>query len=514
MDHANPTHDRPSHEPLETFLDRYADVLKRVFRDPEDELRTTLERDVPPSDLRALLAAGPIRAFIPAEHGGRGGHVSEAMAVLETSGYESLAMSLTVGINGALFVQPVAKYGTPELQARVFPRFVHHQNMGGLMMTEPDFGSDALSMETAWWSEDGRVRIQGVKHWAGLTGAADFWLMTARARGSGDRLGRDVDFFVLDEHDPDQAVRVEERFHNLGLYAIPYGRNRVDVRVPEDQRLQPHRTGLKMMLDLLHRSRTQFPGMAIGFLRRLADEALDHVRTRYVGGRSLLTYDQVQRRVAELQASVTIASAMCVNAAETAGIDHDLSKNGLVANSVKAVVTDRMHEGAQSLLQLVGAKGYRLDHLAGAATVDARPFQIFEGSNDILYEQIATATLSAMRKAKEPHLGTFLSDFGPARRAGEAFRSLLDVRIETEMPQRRMVDFGRLVGQVVAAELVIDLGERGYRAERVRGALEQLRSEVRSAFATFRREDATTADEEPVAPGAWLAHVGTAGAKG
>ncbi len=514
MEHATPTHDRPSHEPLETYLGRYADVLRRVFRDPEDELRTPLVRGVPPSDLRALLASGPLRAFIPSEHGGRGGHVAEAMAVLETSGYESLAMSLTIGINGALFVQPVAKYGSPELQARVFPRFVRHQNMGGLMMTEPDFGSDALNMETAWWTEDGRIRIRGVKHWAGLTGLADFWLMTARSRGDGGRLGRDVDFFVLDEHDPDQAVVVEERFHNLGLYAIPYGRNRIDVRVPEEQRLRPHRTGLKMMLDLLHRSRTQFPGMAIGFLRRLADEALDHVRTRSVGGRSLLAYDQVQRRVAELQASVTIASAMCVNAAETAGIEHDLSKNGLVANSVKAVVTDRMHDGAQSLLQLVGAKGYRLDHLAGSATVDARPFQIFEGSNDILFEQVAAATLGAMRRAKERHLGAFLADYAPVRRAGETFRSLLDVQIDPDLPQRRMVDFGRLIGQVVAAELVIDLGERGYRAERVRGALEHLRAEVRSAFATFRSEDVTQPDEEPVEAGAWLAQVGRAGASG
>ncbi|MEX2501790.1 MAG: acyl-CoA dehydrogenase family protein [Trueperaceae bacterium] len=507
MEQATPTHARPTHEPLEVFLDRYRAVLRRVFRDPEDDLRTPLGHDVPPSDLRAMLATGPLRAFIPAEHGGRGGHVHEAMAVLETSGYESLAMCLTIGINGALFLQPVTKYGSPELRSRVFPRFVDHQNMGGLMMTEPDYGSDALSMETAWWTEGDDIRIRGVKHWAGLTGLADYWLMTARSRNAEGRLTRDVDFFVLDTHDPEQAVLVEERFRNLGLFEIPYGRNRVDVRVPNDHRLQPHRTGLKMMLDLLHRSRTQFPGMAIGFLRRLADEALHHVQTRHVGGRSLLAYDQVHRRLAELQASVTLASAMCVHASERAGIEHDLSKDGLVANVVKAVITDRMHDGAQSFLQLMGAKGYRQNHLAGRALIDARPFQIFEGSNDILYEQIGTATLGAMRKAKERHLGTFLSEFAPARRAAEAFRSLLDVRIDADLPQRRAVDFGRLIGQVVSAELVIQLGERGYHAERVQAALEQLRSEVRSAFATFQREDTTRALDDTVETGAWLQQV-------
>jgi alkylation response protein AidB-like acyl-CoA dehydrogenase len=57
---------------------------------------------------------------------------------------------------------------------------------------------------------------------------------------------------------------------------------------------------------------------------------------------------------------------------------------GFEANIIKTVSSDLMQESAQTLVQLVGAAANKLNHIAGRAIVDSRPFQIFEGSNDIL----------------------------------------------------------------------------------------------------------------------------------
>ncbi|MBV5350204.1 acyl-CoA dehydrogenase, partial [bacterium] len=89
-----------------------------------------------------------------------------------------------------------------------------------------------------------------------------------------------------------------------------------------------------------------------------------------------------------LQSSFTIASAMCANSSQKAGIENDLSMSGVEANAVKSYVTDLMQNAAQSLVQMVGAKAYRLSHIGGRGITDSRPFQIFEGSNDMLYSQI------------------------------------------------------------------------------------------------------------------------------
>lgn len=494
---------------LSTFVASYSATLRRVYREQADAEEMHLRGGMPPSVLREILAHRPLSTFMPEDFGGRGGHVHEVFAVVEATGYESLALALTLGINGALFLQPVAKYGRDEIKGPISERFLEHQNMGGLMITEPGYGSDALSMETSFSQDaDGKgYRIQGVKHWGGLTGLADYWLLTARSRTESGRLGRDVDFFVSDTHRPEQAPVVEERFDNLGLHPIPYGRSRLDLVVPEEHRLIPRTTGLKMLLDVLHRSRLQFPGMAMGYLRRLLDEAVAHVRQRPVGGKMLVEYDQVQRRLADLQAAVTSCNAMCLYSSENALLGMDLSKHGVAANAVKAVITDYMQEAAQSLLQLVGAKGYRLSHVAGRSIVDSRPFMIFEGSNDILYEQLAQGIVKLARKSEHASLYRFLGTYDLTARAADYFKRTADFSLDESLPQRKVVDLGRALGRIITMELVIELGDRGFDSKLVASCLEQTRHDVDALLGSFHGEHEAPRLEEPDAMGSWLGFV-------
>jgi hypothetical protein len=285
---------------------------------------------------------------------------------------------------------------------------------------------------------------------------------------------------------------------------IPYGRNRIDTFLPEGRRLEPQGSGVRMLLDLLHRSRLQFPGMAMGFLRRMLDEARDHVRSRVVGGRTLSTYDQVQDRMAELQAAFTACSAMCSYTAGVAGVGNDCSVLSLPANSIKSVITDMMQASSQALLQLVGAKGYRRDHIAGSAVVDSRPFQIFEGSNDILYEQISEAVLKSMGRLKETNLYRFLAGFDLTSRAAAGVRDLLDFSVVSGIPQRRMVDLGRILGRIISMQMVIDLGDRGYRKDLVDNCLSMMRRQIRAFAGSFRDPLQTKLVDEYEEGSSWL----------
>ena len=495
----------PAQASLSAFLDAYRAKLHDVFRARADV--DPLARGVPDEAMREIQTCTPLSVWIPAEYGGRGGHVHECLSMLAASSYESLALSLTFGINGALFLQPVAKYGCESIKAPVFRRFLEDKHMGGLMITEPDYGSDALSMQTSYAECADHYRIRGTKHWGGLTGWADFWLITARRQGTDGGLTRDIDFFVCDVGAPGQEIVVEELYQNLGLYMIPYGRNRVDIEVPKAHRLQPKSTGIKMMLDVLHRSRVQFPGMGMGFLKRMLDEALAHCKERSVGGASLFDYDQVKKRIARLQASYTACSAMCAYTSEHAGLENDLSKNNVPANAIKTVVTDLMQEASQSLLQLFGAKGYRLDHIAGRSTVDSRPFQIFEGSNDILYQQISEAVLKSMRRLKEANLYEFLKSYELTSRAADRFKDVLSFEVDLKMPQRKLVELGRLLGRVISMELIIELGERGFRSDLVSNCLAEFKQDVLALLSSYRSGDVTPVVEDYVESSSWLSFV-------
>jgi alkylation response protein AidB-like acyl-CoA dehydrogenase len=492
---------------FDTFREAFRKKLRKVFTKRANFDQVSTQRGLPPFMMREIQSLTPLSVFIPEEYGGRGGHVHECQAILATASYESLALSLTLGINGALFLQPLSKYGHEEIKAPIFERFVQDKNMGGLMITEPDYGTDALNMKTSYTQEDGHYRVQGTKHWAGLTGWADFWLITARRQGQNGDLGRDIDFFVADMNRSEQMVEVEEFYENLGLYMIPYGRNHVDIRVPETHRLQPESTGIKMMLDTLHRSRIEFPGMGMGFLKRMLDEALAHSKERSVGGQALINYDQVQRRIADIQAAFTACSAMCLHTSEHASPEYNLSGATLTANSTKAVVTDLMQDAAQSLLQLMGGKGYRLDHVAGRSVVDSRPFQIFEGSNDVLYQQISESVLKSMRKKKERNLLSFLEDHELTHRAVDYFSDTLDFNVDQSLSQRKLVDLGRVLGRVVTMELVIELGDRGFRSDLISNCLQAFQEKVDGLLASYRREQTPSVIDDYVDGSSWLNYV-------
>ena len=468
---------------IRNLLEEFKASMKRAFHEENKIDLFCSTRGIPPAVLKELMSGNPLSLCIPKQFGGFGGSVRDNIAFVSAASYESLALSLTLGINNALFIQPVSKYGQESVKPKVFNQFLNHSCMGGLMITEPDFGSDALSMHTSFIGKDGTYHIRGKKNWAGLTGMADFWLLTARQRTDSGSLMRDIDMFICDVNAPQQNIVVEEYFENLGLYQIPYGRNHIDVFIPEDQRLIPRSTGIQMLLDLLHRSRFQFPGMGLGFIKRIMDEAIAHTKSRLVGNKHLFDYDQVQHRLTRLQANFTICSAFCLKSGEIAGLENDLSSLGLEANITKSVTSDIMQESAQSLLQLVGAKGYKLNHIAGRSVVDSRPFQIFEGSNDILYHQIAESVLKLMKTAKEKSVLQFLKGF--TTRAADRIKDLVNFDVEAPLIQRKLVEFGQVISRIVSMDLVLYLEESGFRKDLIDNTVIVLKQEISTLLNTF-----------------------------
>jgi hypothetical protein len=294
-----------------------------------------------------------------------------------------------------------------------------------------------------------------------------------------------------------------EKYQALGLYGIPYGRNEVDVRVPLAHRLQGDRGGLRMMMDLLHRSRSSFAGNAVGFIRRMVDEAMLHCGDRIVSGRRLLDYDQVRARIARLQGQWTCASALSLWSSENAGLGVDLSRAAQAASSVKAVSSDYLQESAQSLLQLVGAKGYVLNHIAGRAIVDSRPFQIFEGSNDVLYAQVGAKLADQMRRAGVTNLREQLAGDPLTAVGAEVAGAQLEIQVEERPIQRRLVEIGAIATRVFTLGAVLDMGTRGFAQDHISMAVGTLREDIATWASRLHLALAPDVSSEPLLPGAW-----------
>jgi alkylation response protein AidB-like acyl-CoA dehydrogenase len=479
----NNQNNHPKYGNFSDYINRYQSELHEVLNTHHEIETHNHIQGISAYLLRKVHGLTPLSVFIPREYGGWGGDPKECLTLLEAASYESIAVGLMFGINGALFIDPVSKFATNNVKPDIFRKFINEKAMGGLMITEPNFGTDALSMQTAYKETEKGYAIKGTKHWGGLTGLADFWIVTARKQKGDGKLARDIDMFICEMNDPVQRIEVVEFYQKLGLFLIPYGKNEIDIEVPSDQRLKPESMGIMMMMDSLHRSRLRLSGIGLGFIRRILDEAISHSRQRFIGGRNLLQFDQVQHRLAEIQAFFTLTSGLCHFASLNTSLKSNLSRLGLQANAMKAILTDMMQEAAQSLLQLVGAKGFRRDHFAGRAIVDCRPFQIFEGSNDVMYSQVSDMLIKEMAKIKQFNLFKFLKSYKDTELAAPEFKESIDVAINSGISQRQKVILGKVISHILALNHSLKMGNNGFSTDLVNQAIQMTKQRVASFIA-------------------------------
>jgi hypothetical protein len=167
-------------------------------------------------------------------------------------------------------------------------------------------------------------------------------------------------------------------------------------------------------------------------------------------------------------------------------------------------VSDLMQEVAQSATQLVGAQAYKLNHMAGRGIVDSRPFQIFEGSNDILYSQISENIVKLMKKAKQSNLYQFLKEFDLSSKASDYLKNILDFNIDTNLAQSKMVELGKILGRIMSSELVINLGEKGFNKELISNGINILNQEITTLMSGFKSEIQPILLENYQENGSWL----------
>jgi len=459
------------------FMVGFEEALKNIFSD-EHIHKLSMAGGLPSLIKTEIMPLRPLDIAIPKEYGGLGGKVKEFLAMLSAASYESLPLSLAMGINIGLFIEPVLKYASADVKGPIFDRFIKEQSLGGMMITEPNHGSNALHMQTSHIAHPGFYEVKGTKHWQGLTGLADFWLIASRNKTAAGDLGRDVDFFICDVHKEKQAIKVVEYYDTPGLHMIPYGRNELDLQIPKEFKLRHETSGVKMMLDILHRSRMQFPAMGMGFIKRMLDEAIDHCKNRMVGGSSLLAMDHIQYQLATIQSAYTMCSAMCIRSCKVSSIDHNLAGEGFEANSMKTVVSDLMQESAQLLVQMSGASGYKASHIGGRGIMDSRPFQIFEGSNEMLYTQIGDMACRMMKKQEENNLFAFLKLNTLTQKASPYFKKELSFTIDQSLSHRKLVDLGKIISRIICLGHVIDAGENGFRSDLVTNCISTVKQQV------------------------------------
>jgi alkylation response protein AidB-like acyl-CoA dehydrogenase len=405
--------------------------------------------------LNDFLALGPLHYFIPKTLGGQGDGPSSYLKLVENVSYYSLPLGLTLGITGSLFLLPFVKHASSALRGPVIQDFLTSPALGGMMITEPDGGTDVFGLSSRYTRKDDTLTLNGTKCWGGLTGRAGHWLVAARLQ-RGETLTKKLHLLYIPS--ASSGIEVEDYFDALGLQPITYGVTRYcNTEIPETHIMGPARqNGLRIIYDTLFRSRLGMSAITAGVCRRLVDEVAQRVSQRRTFGQCLSGYDQVQFRLSGLQHLHTINQQLLRHAQKYIIDRDDISGDYTLVNAVKVISSETLQAAADSSLQLFAAAGYKQNHLVGRAFVDARPFQIFEGSNDVLYENIYDVILGRHRGFNLDAIACELQryDLAMARNIPAAAQDLFDS--PGECTQREKVLYGQIVAWVFTLSILQD----------------------------------------------------------
>jgi acyl-CoA dehydrogenase len=345
---------------------------------------------------------GLFRAMFPASYGGLGLHPLMPILLAEVIGHYCLAVGTIFGASTFVMSLPLLLYGTEEQKQRYLPKLASGEWLGAFAMTEPDAGSDITNMATVATRRGSKYILNGTKKWITNAGRADVYCILARTDPNKDpRAG--MSCFIVERGTPGLSFGKLE--NKLGLRCVP---NRpiilTDVEVPAENLvgLQPNK-GFLQAFQSLTRSRVAVAALGVGVATGAYQEAVKYTSQRRQFGKRINEFQVVQHMLADLLVRIEAARALTYKAAVYAVVDEhrDASKYSAMAKYEASEMAMRVVTDA---LQLHGGYGFIKDSPVEKMFRDAKVLSIYEGTSQLLKNQIAAAIVTEAGRSQTDRL--------------------------------------------------------------------------------------------------------------
>ena len=127
--------------------------------------------------------------------------------------------------------------------------------------------------------------------------------------------------------------------------------------------------------------------------------------------------------------------------------------------------------------------------LGSRAIMDSRPFQIFEGPNEMLFSQVAEAVLKVVKRKSLSSLEEFFLLEPKWAFAADRFKKHLKFNLDYNIPQRKHVRLGELISRVICGQYVYEMKEAGFNAELAEASLDHLAQEISTLVNTYKMHE-------------------------
>lgn len=329
---------------------------------------------------------------VPTEHGGAGLDPLSCVLAFEALGYGCRDNGLIFAINNHVWActSYLLAHGTADQLRRWLPDLAAGTLVGAHALTEPEAGSDVLSLTTSARRDGDHYLLNGVKTFISNAPVADLFVAFARTGGDHTPGGpqRQLSAFVVPARAP--GVRLTRTWEKAGLRAPPMGElTLTDAVVPAADRLGEEGDGYRIFTSVVELERGFMFASCVGALRRILETAVAHASSRRQFGRPVGGFQAVAHKLADMRVRVELAQLIL----HRYGWLKANRRVALLESSIlKLFVSESLVASSLDAMQLHGARGYVSDFEVEREVRDALATTIYAGTSEIHRSIIARLT--------------------------------------------------------------------------------------------------------------------------
>ena len=341
-------------------------------------LQNDREERFPQEALDGLKQTGFIGMTIPEEYGGGGADPLSYLLLIEELGRGDANVRSIVSVHLGLVAGVIERLGTSAQKQRWLPQLATGEVLACFALTEPDFGSDAGSLQaSAVRTASGGYRINARKIFITNGTIAGLALVMARTGGPG---GKGVSAFLVPTDTP--GFTANKIHGKLGLRSCDTAELVLDdVEVGEDALLGGQEgTGMKAALSALGDGRMSIAASCTGIMQACLDSMISYTTQREQFGKKIAAHQLVQELIADTAVELDAARLMSWRAADLKSRGEDYA---LASSKAKLFATEASVRAANNCIQAYGGYGYVDEYPGGKYLRDARVTTLYEGTSQI-----------------------------------------------------------------------------------------------------------------------------------
>ncbi|WPV66526.1 acyl-CoA dehydrogenase family protein [Chitinophaga sp. LS1] len=330
--------------------------------------------------IKEMARAGYLGATFPEKYGGMAMDCISYGLVTEQFSKACSSARALLTVHTSLVGETILRWGSDKQKNKWLPLIAAGEKIAAFALSEPEVGSDARNIRTAYSRQGTKFLINGKKKWISFAEIADVFLVVAQDNGT-------VSAFLVDADTPGVTVTPMRGFMaNRGTYIAEI--TFTDLEVSEEQMLLSEGSGFTYIANTaLDYGRYSVAWAGLGLAQESLDAMCHYAINRKQFGQRLSSFQSIQDMIADTTINVHSARGMCLNAGTLRREKHE---HAYIETIMAKCFTSKIARTAtDNAIQVHGANGCHNAYPVERLFREAKIFEIIEGTYQVHQEAIS-----------------------------------------------------------------------------------------------------------------------------